>query len=210
LSDDTDWYSESDIKMLEEGVAAVCATAAAGLLPVQLKLPVMVDSPQANAQRMAGWLRDQRSLLSAASGKLSIERLEARFRSSLSGFSYEFTDAEFTGLQANLDELRNLLAPCTTLAPGYRQRALNRLDLMARDLRKRPSDLDRYWGLISEADVVRRKLGESGNTIVDRIRGIEEIVRQAQARAEDLPSEAPLSGTDNEAQKAEAGTVAPA
>lgn len=59
-------------------------------------------------------------------------------------------------------------------------------------MHKKMSDLDRFWGLVGDAGVVLGKFGDDAKPIIDRIRVIAQIVWRTQARAEELPSDAPM------------------
>jgi len=104
-----------------------------------------------------------------------------------SGFFYEFTDSEVNKLQALINELRETIAKNDKFEADHKRRLLARLERLQSELHKKISDLDRFWGLIGDAGVVVRKLGEDSKPIVDRISELARIIWKAQAKAEALP-----------------------
>ncbi len=52
----------------------------------------------------------------------------------------------------------------------HQQRILKRLEKLESELHKKVSDLDKFWGLIGDADVAIRKFGKNAKPIVDRIK----------------------------------------
>lgn len=120
----------------------------------------------------------------------SKERFAAQLRH---GFFYEFSSGDLTRVQQLTNELRDLITKSEQLDDDHRGRLLKRLERFQRELHKRVSDLDRFWGLVGDAGVVLYKLGHDSKPIVDRMREIAEIVWRTQARAEELPSGIPFS-----------------
>jgi hypothetical protein len=113
---------------------------------------------------------------------------------------YEFSDGDMARIQTLINELRDLIANTDELQEDHRARILKRLEKLQAELHKSVSDLDRFWGILSDGAVILEKVGESAKPIVDRIREIAEIVWRVQARAEELPSNIPLrlpSGEDD-------------
>ena len=107
-------------------------------------------------------------------------------------FPYEFSEGDLRRIQELINELRSLIAATSELDENYKQRILRRLEKMQSELHKKVSDLDRFWGLLVEGSIVLKKVGENAKPIVDRIKEIVDIVWRTQARAEELPSNAPL------------------
>lgn len=86
------------------------------------------------------------------------------------------------------------------LEDDHKRRLLKRLEKLQSELHKRISDLDRFWGLIGDAGVMLRKLGNDAKPIVDRITELANIIWRAQSRAEGLPEadELPLLSSEND------------
>lgn len=102
------------------------------------------------------------------------------------GFSYEFSDDETNRINELISELRELFAE-SSFEDEHKQRILKRLEKLQAEVHKKVSDLDRFWGMIGDAGVAMKKLGEDAKPIVDRIRELAEITWKAQSRAEGLP-----------------------
>ena len=108
------------------------------------------------------------------------------------GFKYEFSEKEINRIQTLINELRDLISEHTGFSEEHRLRLLSRLEKLQAEIHKTVSDLDRLWGLIGDAGVVFRKLGEDAKPIVDRIREIAEITWKAQKKAEGIDDESNL------------------
>ncbi len=134
-----------------------------------------------------------------ASNKNQMESIRKRLRLDLSNaFVYEFSQGDLERIQVLVTELRKNLTDSNSLEEGHRQRLLSRLEKLQSELHKKVSDLDRFWGIASDAIVLVGKLGEESKPLVDRFREIADIVWRTQARAEELPSGSknPLLGND--------------
>ena len=108
------------------------------------------------------------------------------------GFFYEFSEGDLKRIQVLLNELRDLVRETKELDEDHKSRILQRLEKLQAELHKRVSDLDRFWGLIVDASIVGRKVGENAKLIVDRMHEIVDIVFRVQARVEGLPSNVPF------------------
>ena len=104
------------------------------------------------------------------------------------GFGYEFSDGDLKRIQTLINELRDYITTSTDFDAEHRDRILNRLENLQKELHKRVSSLDRFWGLVGEAGVVLGKFGKDAKPFVDRIRELTQIVWNTQARTEELPS----------------------
>jgi hypothetical protein len=108
------------------------------------------------------------------------------------GLPYEFSEGDLKRIQKLIKELRELILNTKELDENYRSRLLSRMDNLQSQLTKRVSDLDRLWGLVIEVSVIVKKVRENSKPIVESIAEIADIVWRTQARAEELPSNAPL------------------
>jgi|ERR1035437_3872263 hypothetical protein len=104
------------------------------------------------------------------------------------GFLYRFSDGDITRIQELLNELRNMISTSTDFEAKHKERLLSRLEGLQKELHKKMSSLDKFWGLVGDAGVVIGKFGRDAKPFVDRIREITQIIWQIQARAEELPS----------------------
>jgi hypothetical protein len=86
--------------------------------------------------------------------------------------------------------LRDLIGKDERFEEDHRRRLLTRLEDLQRELHRRLSNLDRFYGLIGDAGVLLGKFGRDAKPFVDRIREMLEIVWRAQANAENLPASA--------------------
>jgi len=124
--------------------------------------------------------------------QLTVGRLKSRFTTKFGrGFFYEFSEGDVSRIQVLINEVRQLITESGLIAGEHKSRLLKRLEGLQRELHKKVSDLDRFWGLIGEAGVMIGKFGNDVKPIVDRIREIAEIVWRTQARTEELPSGIP-------------------
>jgi len=107
-------------------------------------------------------------------------------------FFYKFTEGDLKRIQSLIDELRTIISETKGLEDDHKSRLLGRLESLQSELHKSVSDLDKFWGLLIDASIVLRKVGENAKPIVDRVREIVDIIWRVQIRAEELPSNTPL------------------
>jgi hypothetical protein len=103
-------------------------------------------------------------------------------------FCYEFSDGDLQKMQNLINELRDIVTKSDLFTAEHQQRILKKLEKLQSELHKKVSDLDRFWGLISDAGVAIGKFGQDAKPLVDRIREIADIVWRTQLKAEELPS----------------------
>lgn len=108
------------------------------------------------------------------------------------GFLFEFSEGDLKRIQTLVSELKELIAQTHEINEQHRLRLFKRLEKIQTELHKKVSDLDRFWGLLIDASIVLKKIGENAKPIVERIQEIINIVWRVQARAEELPSNVPL------------------
>lgn len=198
-------WNEHEYGVLIEAYALLVEIFQAKLIPIVLQIPPLKGNANSDCQLISEFMNAVKSLLKQEQSKLHIDSLRQRFRTTLSGsFAYEFSQGDLDRVQILVSELRDLIRNSVDLDPGHKQRLLERLERLQRELHKKISDLDRFWGLIGDAGVVLGKLGKDAKPIVDRIREIAGIVWQTQARSEELPtgSSLPSVGTDGVETKA--------
>lgn len=113
-------------------------------------------------------------------------------------FHYEFAEGDIQTVQSLLNDLRDLITASEGLEDEHKQRILTRLEKLQSELHKKVSDLDRFWGLVGDAGVMAKKLGNDAKPIVDRIKELSNIVWKTQSKAEELPddSQNPLLEND--------------
>ena len=108
------------------------------------------------------------------------------------GFSYEFTQGDIDRIQALINETRGWLTSTDIFTAEHKDRVLKRLEALQRELHKKMSDLDKFWGLLGDAGVALGKFGTDAKPFVDRIRELLQIAERTQSRAEELPSGTPI------------------
>jgi hypothetical protein len=192
LRNGTGW-SPPELEAMEEADVLMRELESASILPAPYR-PVQLDQNASRVERASSVVTALNELV-AACEKLEVdarkEALATRIRIGLgTTFSYEFAPADLERVQKLLNELRDHVSQSTHFEPDHQRRILSRLESMQRELHKRVSDLDRFWGLVGEAGVVMAKLGNDAKPIVDRVREIADIVWNTQGRAEKLPSSA--------------------
>jgi len=103
------------------------------------------------------------------------------------GFLYRFSDGDLSRIQELLNELRDLISRSNDFDAKHKERLLLRLESLQKEMHKKMSSLDKFWGLVGDAGVVIGKFGKDAKPFVDRIREITQIIWSIQARAEELP-----------------------
>ena len=193
LADDTQDWTSSELEALEEADVLMSELKAAELLPVPYSVPPLPGDASRGKRAAAirstliGVLKSLETLELQARR----ERLASRFRVGIGAkFSYEFSQGDLDRIQSLLNDLRSLVSASEKFKPEHQQRILVRLETIQRELHKKVSDLDRFWGLVGDAGVMLAKLGNDAKPIVDRVREIADIVWNTQGRAEELPSTA--------------------
>lgn len=193
---DIEWQDEENtfLQHKDDYVRANCALAA---LKGEYDIACTYSGPNPSTQDLFATVRSNFRSLSEWIDQQHFNEIENEFRSAFKRKSkkmitYEFTQGDLDLLQQKINELRSLIVESEFLDEEFRRRLLMRLERLQRELHKRMSDLDRLWGLLADAGVALYKFGENAKPLVDRIREIAGIAWRTQARAEELPSDAPL------------------
>ncbi|MCX7016950.1 MAG: hypothetical protein NTW86_31055 [Candidatus Sumerlaeota bacterium] len=108
------------------------------------------------------------------------------------GFVFEFSDGDLERIQTLINDLRDRISSSELFDAKHKARVLAKLEALQRELHKKMSSLDSFWGLIGDAGVVLGKFGKDAKPLVDRMGEIAHIVWRTQARAEELPSASPF------------------
>lgn len=120
-----------------------------------------------------------------------IQAAERRFEPFLEeNFFIEFTDGDLDQIQQAINELRELLTKSDLFEDEHKQRLLKRLEVVQSELHKKVSDIDKIWGLVGDAGIALGKFGKDAKPFQELITKIGKIGWRAQARAEQLPSDA--------------------
>lgn len=192
MKNDPEWTIE-EMEALEEADILFTELTKAEMMPVSYLIDLFPEEEPRGLK--VSRIRDAiRSILKQCEQlelRAQRERLASRIRIGLGRkFAYEFSQGDIERIQSLLNDLRGLVEASEKFKPEHQQRLLARLEALQRELHKKVSDLDRFWGLIGDAGVVLAKLGNDAKPIVDRVREIADIVWNTQGRAEELPSTA--------------------
>lgn len=193
INENSQAWTVPELEALEEADVLMVELKTAELLPVPYNLPMLPRD--VSRGKRASEIREALSDVIKSLERLEIqarrEQLASRFRVGIGAkFSYEFSQGDLERIQSLLNDLRSLVAASSKFKPEHQQRILARLETLQRELHKKVSDLDRFWGLVGDAGVMLAKLGNDAKPIVDCVREIADIVWNTQGRAEELPSTA--------------------
>ena len=85
-------------------------------------------------------------------------------------FHYEFSNADIQRIQTLLNEMREFIVKNTQFSDDHRRRILERVEKLQREIHRRLSTVDLFWGLMGEAGVAVGKFGKDAKPFVDRVR----------------------------------------
>lgn len=184
--------SDYDYELLLESYTLIDSLVNAQLIE-KIELPSIHGDKDSDSYTLIHFLEKLLSYYEKEVTKLKLESYKNKFQLSLNaGFSYELSQGDLERIQQLINELRSEISNSDFFEQDHKQRLLKRLEKIQSELHKRMSDLDKFWGLIGDAGVAIGKFGEDVKPIVERVKEITEIIWRTQARAEELPSDAPL------------------
>lgn len=176
-----------------EAYAALEAFIQAHKLESEFNIPKLSSDKKDNQNKINQFYEDANSRANKIIAANHLEAQRFKFRAQLgSVFSYKFSDGDLIQIQKTINELRDLINNSNLFDANHKERLLVRLENLQKELHKKMSNLDKFWGLIGDAGVVLGKLGNDAKPFVDRIKEIAEIVWRTQASAEELPSGIPM------------------
>lgn len=147
-----------------------------------------VDRGQ-NISSLASFVRKVHQSATAAVSDEKLTAARGRFGALFgNAFVYEFSDGDLSRIQQLLNELREHVQRSEAFDADHKQRVLKRVESLQRELHKKNTSLDMFWGFVGEAGVALGKFGIEAKPFVDRIKEIVEIVWRTTVRAEELPS----------------------
>jgi len=185
-------WSEKDYGYLLQALALLEELHTAGIFQSPFFPPDISGSSSEDSPAIFGYLGEVERHCETEKGKLQFSAFRTRMATALRNtFSYEFSDGDVSRVQELLNELRELINTSTMFEQTHQRRLLLRLEKLQAEMHKRVGDLDKFWGLLGDAGVALGKFGTDAKPIVDRVREITGIVWRTQARAEELPSDAP-------------------
>ena len=188
-------YTRDQLNILLSAAALVTVIVNKFKIPLNLKPPEVRGDLQEDGKAFFHYLRSINNSVEAAHSKKLSNDIFQNLQYSYSvrignAFAYEFTQGDLNRIQQLINELRQEITNCEDLEQDHKQRLLKRLERMQSELHKRMPNLDRIFGFVADASVLMRKVGENAKPMVDRIGEILKIAWRAQARAEELPSDA--------------------
>lgn len=157
-------------------------------------IPDLTGPPPADITRIVDVVRNLRALadreIKKRSDKDELKHYVNVFEIALRDtFHYEFSEGDLNEIQGLLNELREMISKSAELEEDHRHRLLRKLEKLQSEWHKKVSDLDRFWGFCIDASIVVGLMGENAKPMIDVIQKIARIVRPAQARAYELPSD---------------------
>lgn len=189
MSDDPQDWHEIDLDALMSIYALLSEVKDSEILEFQLPHVDLTNSISENCMNLNGAVLEVETQIASVSTKAKMMRIKDSFKKSLGRkFFYEFTDGDLKTIQELINELREKIVQEINLEEEHRSRLIKRLEKLQRELHKKVSDLDMFWGLIGDAGIVLGKLGTDAKPFVDRVREIANIVWRTQAQTEQLPS----------------------
>lgn len=84
-------------------------------------------------------------------------------------YCYDFSDSDYARIQQLINEIREIIQTSELIPENHKARLLRRLEATQRELHKKTSDIDRFWGFIGESGIVLRKFGEDLKPLSERI-----------------------------------------
>lgn len=189
MSNDPQEWHEIDLDALMSIYALLSEVKDSKILEFQLPHVDFTNSMSENCMNLNGAVLDVEDEIASVSTKAKMMRIKDSFKKSLgNNFFYEFTDGDLKTIQELINDLREKIIQEINLEEEHKSRLLKRLERLQRELHKKVSDLDMFWGLIGDAGIVLGKLGTDAKPFVDRVREIANIVWRTQAQTEQLPS----------------------
>lgn len=191
-------WSADDYALLLEVLAFLESITDAGLVEYPDTPPSLSGSVENDCKPIYDYLHGADERFKSSQSLASYQNLKNKLAQTIgTGFFYEFSDGDLEKIQELVNDLRHHITKSEDFDPKHKQRLLRRLEAIQKEIHKKVSDLDRFWGLVGEIGVVTGKFGSDSKPIVDRIKEIAQIVWRTQARAEELPSGAsfPLLGS---------------
>lgn len=199
----TQW-SHSEYEFLLNAFALVRTLGRESLIDFKLlvDVPRVTGDPDTDCNPIAAFISRVAEPLRKQVAQAKLERIERSMALSIGvGFAYEFSQGDLDRVQLLINELRELISASERFEAKHQRRLLMRLEKLQSELHKRMSDLDNLWGLVGDAGVAVGRFGKDAKPIFDRIREITNITWRTQARAEELPTDAPFPQLEDHASE---------
>jgi hypothetical protein len=160
-----------------EALAAFTALAASSDFQMKPKTPAAASTSQDNIREIRAFFNQNEAELTRLLNTVYLERQTKKYADFFqSGAAYVFSDLDFERVQELINEMRGIITASQVISPKHKQRLLERLERMQRELHKTTSDLDRFWGFIGEAGIVLGQFGKDVAPLVDHIKELADIV----------------------------------
>ena len=91
-------------------------------------------------------------------------------------FFYEIDENDYTIIQKNINELRELLSNSTDIPDNHKQRLLKRLEELQKELNKRVRSFDKFFGVAIEISGYVGKVCENIKPFNDRLKEMLDII----------------------------------
>lgn len=158
-----------------------------------VSVPELGTDRSINIRAICAFFGDTHKMLEEKISLSSLGKARKKYKTKFGvGLFYEFSDGDLARIQQLVNELREFIRDSEIFDANHKERILNKLEDLQRELHKKMSSLDKLWGLIGEAGIVLGKFGRDAKPFVDRIKEIAQIAWRTQTRAEELPSGTPL------------------
>ncbi len=99
---------------------------------------------------------------------------------------YEFGESEFKRVHELIRELGDLFRATTLVSDDQKSRLLRKLEAMRRELHRKTTDIDRFWGFLGEAAIAMRKYGEDLKPVADRVLELSALITATIFRKEGI------------------------
>lgn len=183
------WSEENFDELIETFAFITALLEKVGSIGVPLAPKIKGNNISESCSVMFEYLKLVQTIFTIEATQLKISDQTNRFKLALgSAFSYEFSQGDLDRVQTLLNELRDLIAKVQELDEEHRQRVLTSLEKLQRELHKKVSDFDRFYGIAAQLSSLMHKVGTDSKPIIDRMREILGIAWETQARGDELPS----------------------
>jgi hypothetical protein len=160
---------------------------------MEIHFPLLGPSRRENLSKIKDFLLETRAIFDQTFMTTSSKEFKRLIDNKFPGeFRFKFTDGDLNRIQTLINELRQIISTTEGLTEDHKSRLLDRLEKLQSELHKSISDLDKFWGLLIDASITFKKVGENAKPIIDRVREIIDIVWRVQIRTEELPSNTPM------------------
>lgn len=120
---------------------------------------------------------------------LSVEEFKAMLGNV---FYYQFSNDDLKRIEKLLDNLKDVLRNDKDMGVEFRHRILKKVTILKDELNRKTKSVDGFWGLFVDGGVALGKFGDGARLFFNTVKDIILLVWQMQAKAEELPPNAPV------------------